>query len=260
MKKVESSKPYLSIVIPAYNEEKRLLGSLEIIRQFIKTAPYPLEIIIIDDGSTDSTNTRINNFIKTNKPLPLLCIRIPHNGKAAAIIRGVKEARGRLILFSDIDFSVPLTALPIFIDYREKYDYDIVIASREGENSRRIGEPILRHVMGRVFNSLIRVLLALPFNDTQCGFKLFKAEAAKDLFAHLQVYKPNRKGVEKHAYTGAFDAELIVCALQRGYSVRELPSEWYYSPTKNVNAVRDSYKMSRDVVRIWWNVRRGTYS
>ncbi len=237
------AEPLLSIIIPAYNEEKRLPRSLDKIVAFLQEQPEPMEVLIVENGSTDRT-TEIAEAYAARYPF----IRVLHSpkGKGAAVRTGMMAGRGRYLFMCDSDLSMPIEEvrkfLPPILD-----NYDIAIASREGPGAHRYGEPVYRHIMGRVFNLIIRVLAVPGLQDTQCGFKSFRREVAREIFA-LQKMDG-----------WAFDVEALFIALRRGYKVIPVPINWYFDPDSRVRPLHDTWRMFRDVLKIRINGWRGAY-
>jgi hypothetical protein len=158
------------------------------------------------------------------------------------------EAKGKYVLFTDFDQATPVSEVEKLLPFMEK-GYQIAIGSREVKGSKREKEPWYRHLMGKVFNVIVQLLTVRGILDTQCGFKLFTNLAAKDLFSSLVVYDKTEK-VEKHAFTGAFDVELLFIAQKRGYRIAEVPVAWKHTPTERVHPIRDSIRMFIDVIKI----------
>lgn len=235
--------PLLSIIIPAYNEERRLPRSLDQIVAFIQQQPEPIEVLIVENGSTDRT-TEIAEAYAAKYPF----IRVLHSakGKGAAVRVGMMEGRGRYLFICDSDLSMPITEVRKFLPPLLE-DYDIAIASREGPGAHRYGEPAYRHLMGRVFNFIVRVLAIPGFQDTQCGFKSFRREVGKEVFAEQTI-------------TGwTFDVEALFIALRRGYRIVAVPINWYFDPDSRIDPIRDTWRMLRDLIRIRINGWRGVY-
>jgi len=238
-------KPLLSIIIPAYNEEDNFnRGVLTNVDLYLKRQPYESEVIVVDDGSTDNTVSCIKSWIETKKNWKL--IENPHKGKARTVATGVLQAKGSNILFTDFDQATPIEELDRLFPFI-KNGYALAIGSREIKGSKREKEPSYRHLMGRIFNILVQIVAVPGIQDTQCGFKLFTAKAAHELFNSLQVYK---NGKEKTAYTGAFDVELLYLAQKRKLRVAEVPVSWRHVSTERVNPIRDSIRMLWDLLRI----------
>ncbi|MBT3313821.1 MAG: glycosyltransferase family 2 protein [Anaerolineae bacterium] len=235
--------PFLSIIIPAYNEESRLPQTLEQIFTFLEGENYSTEVIIVENGSNDQTFGIAQALTKKYPDL-----RVLHNekaGKGLAVRTGILAAKGKYRIFCDADLSMPIEEIRRFIP--PNLDNDIVIASREVEGAVRYAEPDFRHFTGRIFNLLIR-LLALPkLHDTQCGFKCFRADVAENIFQH------------QHIEGWAFDVELLFIARMRGYEIVELPIPWYYNDESKISVLRDSFRMFFDLLKIRQNARKGNY-
>ncbi len=249
----ESMQPLLSVVVPAYNEERRLPRTLAAILAFLDAQPYPSEVIVADDGSTDSTAAAA---LASGHPA-LRLLRLDHRGKGFAVRSGALAARGEIILLCDADLAVPIAewdALRAALDA----GVDIAIGSREGVGAQRVGEPIHRHIMGRVFNMVVRLVAVGGIQDTQCGFKALRRQAALDLFARMQIYGEDAPLVQGAAVT-AYDVELLYLAVARGYRVAEVPVPWFYGEETKVSALRDSYRNFKDVLLVRWYALRGRY-
>ncbi len=236
--------PFLSIIIPAYNEESRLPQTLEQVFTFLEGKNYPAEVIVVENGSKDQTLSLAQELSKKYSNL-----RVLHNeeaGKGRAVQRGMLEAGGEYRIFCDADLSMPIEEIRRFIP--PNLEKDIVIASREVKGAIRYDEPNYRHFTGRIFNLLIR-LLALPkLHDTQCGFKGFRAEVAEDLFQYQSIDG------------WAFDVEILFIAKMRGYEIVELPIPWHYNDESKISVLRDSFRMFMDLIRIRKNALQGLYA
>lgn len=236
---------YLSIIIPAYNEETRLPNTLERIERFLRTQKYSYEVIIVENGSTDRTLQVAQEFSGGHPAFR--AIHLDESGKGRAVRHGMLTARGQFRFMCDADLSMPIEELPRFLPPNFP-DADIVIASREAPGAVRYNEPEHRHMGGRLINWIIR-LLALPgLQDTQCGFKSFRGEVAEVLFG-CQLLDG-----------WSFDIELLFIAQRRGYKIEELPIPWYYSEQSHVSPVRDALWMILDIFRIRSSARRGAYA
>lgn len=246
---------HLSIVIPAYNEEKRLPRNLEKVLEYVQSLPYPVEIVIVDDGSTDGTLAAVRAYADKNPHIRV--IENDHRGKGYTVRTGMLAAQGRYTLFTDADLPTPLTELPKLLSLAES-GYDIVVGSREGLGARRVGEPWYRHVMGRVFNFVVRLVTLREFQDTQCGFKLFTRQSAHDLFRRMLLYGEDAKLAKGGTLTG-FDVEILYLALKSGYRVKDVPVEWHYGESSKVNPVREAVRMFGDVIRVRLNDWLGRY-
>jgi dolichyl-phosphate beta-glucosyltransferase len=235
--------PYLSIIIPARNEEARLPRALGQVFAFLEAQSYSSEVIVVENASSDRTLVVAQRFAANFPTLRVLHEDLP--GKGRAVRRGMLEARGEYRFFCDSDFSMPVEQINRFLPPASQAD--IVIASREAPGASRYGEPHYRHLTGRVFNTLIR-LLALPgLQDTQCGFKCFRAAVAEDVFRYQTIMG------------WSFDVEILFIARQRGYTIRELGIPWYFNPDSRVSVWRDSWRMFFDILSIRRKARRGVY-
>jgi glycosyltransferase involved in cell wall biosynthesis len=247
-------RPFLSIVIPAFNEaENYKNGVLEDVDKYFKRQAYKSEIIVVDDGSLDDTADLVDSWIQNKRNWKL--IRNPHKGKALTVSTGVLKAEGTYILFTDFDQATPISELEKLLPFIKK-GYAIAIGSREIKGSKREKEPWYRHVMGRVWNLIVQTLAVPGVRDTQCGFKLFKGETARELFKSLHVYSDRE---EKQAYTGAFDVELLFIALKRGLQIAEVPVHWKHVETTRVHPLRDSARMFFDLIKILFAGLTGKY-
>ena len=236
--------PFLSIIIPAHNEERRLPATLERVFEFLNEQAYPAEVLVVENGSTDRTYEVVASFQARH---PNLCVlREPQRGKGRAVRRGMLAARGEFRFMCDADLSMPVAEIAHFLP-PHRMDYDVAIGSREAPGSVRYNEPEYRHVGGRAVNLMIR-LLALPgLQDTQCGFKCFRAQVAEDLFA-------------RQTLTGwSFDIEMLVIARRRGYRIVEVPIPWYFNPESKLNVIQDAFLMVIDILKIHLNALRGRY-
>jgi dolichyl-phosphate beta-glucosyltransferase len=228
----------LSIVIAAYNEELRIGESIALIDKYLKTRNGDAEIIVVDDGSMDHTSQVVAEYKSEIKNLKIISYPV-NRGKGYALRQGVLRAAGELILLIDADLSTPIEELSRLEDCIVNDKYDIVIGSRALESSDIIKkQPWWRQGMGKIFNRIVKIVVLQGFNDTQCGFKLFTRETAKDLFA--------KACVDRFAY----DVEILVLARAGGYRVLELPVKWINSPGSKVNPVSDSFQMLFDLCKI----------
>lgn len=236
--------PLLTIIIPAYNEERRLPMTLPIVVDFAKEQGYPVEVVVVDNASTDRT-AEIVRAVMAEHPIVSLLYQ-PIRGKGAAVRKGMLEGRGEYLFICDADLAMPVEQVTRFLP-PVLSDYDIAIASREAPGARRFNEPWYRHLMGRVFNAIVRLLAVPGIQDTQCGFKCFRREVARDLFS-VQVLD---------GWT--FDVEVIYIARRRGYHIVEVPIDWYYGEGSRLSLLWDSWNMFWEVIRIRRNGWAGIY-
>jgi glycosyltransferase involved in cell wall biosynthesis len=248
-------KIHLSVVIPAYNEEPNFnKGLVDEVPKYLEKQDYLYEIIIVDDGSTDKTAELADAFAKKHKNIRV--IKNPHEGKAETVKKGVEEARGELILFTDFDQATPISEVEKLLSFFP--EYDIVIGSRQLPGAKRDKEPIYRHIMGLGFNIVVQAIAVRGIWDTQAGFKCFKANIAKELFTKLKVYGKGKK--VQGALVTAFDVELLFIAKKHGYKIKEVPIIWHHVATTRVNPIKDSIKMFKDVIKIRFNDLKRVYS
>lgn len=235
---------FLSLIFPAHNEERRLPPSLAAADAFLNKQPYASEIIVVENGSQDLTAVVAEAFAAEHPRVRVL--REKGRGKGLAVRTGMLAARGQYRFFADVDLSMPIEEVNKFLP-PQLAGCDIAIGSREAPGARRFNEPLYRHLQGRVFSTIVK-LFALPgYEDTQCGFKLFTAAAAEDLF-RVQVFD----GM-------SFDVEALFIARQRGYRIVEVPVDWYYQSESRVHPILDPLRMLRDILVIRRNWARGRY-
>ena len=229
---------YLSLVIPAFNEDRRIGQSLERILSFFRAQSYPFEIIVVDDGSTDRTVEVVRGFAASD---PQLRVEPqPQNrGKGEAIRKGMLLAGGKYLFFSDADLSVPIEAVPDFLSRLEAGD-DVAVGSRRIAGAViEVPQPIHRELMGKVFTGLSNLILGLKLKDFTCGFKAFRRDAARELFSRQRLDG------------WSFDSEILYLAKSKGYRIAEVPVVW-----RNDEATK--VRLGRDVVRSFvdlWNIR-----
>lgn len=234
----------LSIIIPAYNEEARLPDTLEKVNLFVQQQPYTIEILIIENGSSDRTLEIAQAFAQAHPQFQAL--HETRRGKGLAVQRGMLEARGAFRFMCDADLSMPIEEVNRFLPPRAK-DFDLAIGSREAPGAVRYNEPAYRHIGGRLINTIIRILALPGLQDTQCGFKCFRGDVAEDLFKCQTM--PG----------WSFDIEILFIARQRKYKIIEVPIPWYYHANSKVNAVKDALLMTRDIMQMRRNARQGLY-
>lgn len=250
----DGQRPCVSIVIPVYNESHRIGLTLARLATFLNDADMTAEVIVADDGSTDATRDLVRTSTAPLTELRLL--ELPHGGKARAVLAGLREASGGIVGFMDADLATPLPTLGIATE-RIGGGADVVIGSREGDGSHRIGEPEYRHMMGRVFNGLVRLLLLPGIDDTQCGFKFMTRDARDRVLPLVRLYQDDAP-VSQPRVT-AFDVELLYIARELGLDIDVVPVTWSYGTSSKVNPVRDTLQNLRDVIQVWLNGRRGLY-
>lgn len=237
--------PFLSIIIPAYNEESRLPRTLQQVFSYLKEQPYEAEILIIENGSSDKTIEVAQQFANDHENLRVLSES--ERGKGNAVRRGMLEARGQYRFMCDVDLSMPIEELSKFIPTNDQ-NFEIAIASREAKGAVRYNEPEYRHLGGRAINLAIRVLILPGLQDTQCGFKCFRADVAESIFPYQRI-------------SGwSFDIEILYIARERGYRIDEVPIHWYFDPGTKLRAVKDAIRMLRDILTIHINNLRGLYA
>jgi len=234
---------FLSVIIPAHNEENRLPDTLEQILHFLDQQSFSSEVIVVENGSTDSTLTAAKKFAETHERVRVIQ---SERGKGAAVKRGMLEAKGEYRFMCDADLSMPVDEISKFLP-ATLGNFDIAIASREAKGAVRYNEPPYRHLGGRGINFLIQILILPGLNDTQCGFKCFRADVAEKLF-NLQTLPG-----------WSFDIEILFTARKYGYDVREIPIHWYHDAETKVRALPDAIRMFQDIFRIHANARRGAY-
>lgn len=252
------SQIFLTIVVPVYNRQDQILNTCEAITTYLRKQEYTAELLIVDDGSSDDTPQIARSFVERHSPPPMIrLIQIDHRGKGYAIRTGVLNAESKYVLFVDTGLTTPISEVGKMLGSLEA-GYDIAIGTRQGIGSSRSNEPYLWHVIGRVFNLLVRLLSGLPFHDTQCGFKGFRREVAHDLFSRMQLYGENAKPLQGKAKTG-FDVEVLYLAVQAGYRIDEIPVRWHYQAEARANLLTDPVRMLSDVLKVRWMAARGIY-
>lgn len=240
---MQSTTPYLSVIAPVYNEQKRL-GGLATITDYLKQQNYGSELVVVNDGSTDDTLDRLHDLQKT------LDFRIvsytPNRGKGRAIQQGMLAAKGRFRLFTDVDLSTPITEFDKFIPHLN--DFPVVIASRKREGaSVVVHQARLRENLGKGFTWLSQVMLQLPLSDFTCGFKCFSASAAEAIFPRLTI---DRWG---------FDSEQLYIARRLGFAIKEVPVTWINDPQTKVRLPHDIIRSLADLLTIRLNSVRRKY-
>ena len=242
----DRGQPIVSIVVPAFNEARRIAETVRKIDDFIRRSPLALELIVVDDGSTDNTAEIVREF--PAKGLRLIQNKKNH-GKGYTVRQGVLAASGKYVLFTDADLSAPIEELTKLLEIAIGDGIDVVIGSRsldrryiEKHQSR------LRELGGIVFNLMVRLLLGMRLHDTQCGFKLFSRQRSRRIFEELTTFG------------FGFDPELLFLAKRNGLTIREAPVRWSHAEGSKVKFLRDGVRMFFDLVRIRWNAIAGRYS
>lgn len=239
--------PTTSIIIPAYNEERRLGASLESVLAYVAEQGWEAEILVVDDGSRDAT-AKLAAEVAARHPEVRLLENPGNRGKGYSVRHGMLEAQGELLLFTDADLSAPIAeAAKLFAALRA--GAEIAIGSRWlASETQTLRQPFYRQLFGRIFNLLLRLLLGLRFKDTQCGFKAFTRRAARELFPLQRIER------------WAFDPELLYLAHRRNLAVQEVAVEWAHDPRSTIRALRDGPRMFWDMLRIRWYALTGKYA
>ena len=235
--------PVLSVVVPAFNESTRIFRTINDIRGELDRLGGDAELIVVDDGSADETAAIVAKVAQADERVKL--VRAAHAGKGATVRRGMLEARGTWRFLADADLSMPISELQRFLDAAAQGG-DVIIGSREVNGARRVGEPWSRHVIGRVFNWAVKLVVLRGIDDTQCGFKLFTARAAQLLFPLQQL-----DGF-------GFDVEILFLARRAGLVVREIPITWAYGRESKVRIVSGG-RAFVDLLAVRWHQLRGVY-
>ncbi|WP_035074493.1 dolichyl-phosphate beta-glucosyltransferase [Maridesulfovibrio zosterae] len=233
---------YLSVVIPAYNEQERIADTLYTVKEFLNAQPYKSEIIVVDDGSRDWTTEVIKtvdiygNEMK-DQNVSSIMENVKNVGKGFSVARGMLRAHGKYILFSDADLSTPIEEVNKFLPELEK-GCEVVIGSRRMDDSEVEKKPFYRELMSFTFNSVVGLFAIRGIKDTQCGFKAFSSEAGKKI-ADMQKL-----------YGFSFDVEQLFLARKLGYCIKEIPVKWEHVEGSKIDPLRDSIRMFIDVMRI----------
>jgi glycosyltransferase involved in cell wall biosynthesis len=244
---LELAQPKYSIVIPAYNERKRIGSTLEQVLEHLREQKWNAEIIVVNDGSHDQTASFVQNFAAEHPRVRL--IENPGNqGKGYAVRNGMLNARGQVLLFTDADMSSPITEAAKLFTALEN-GADMAIGSRWMDPSLQFQRQSLRRqIMSRAFNLFTRAVLTFPYHDTQCGFKAFTREAAKKIFPLQRITR------------WGFDAEIIYLAHHMKFKVAEVPVTWGHDEGSKIHPWRDGIYMGIDTLKVRWNSLTGGYS
>jgi dolichyl-phosphate beta-glucosyltransferase len=234
----------LSIVVPAFNEERRLAATLTTLCDYLGRQPWHWEVRVVDDGSSDDT-ARIAESFSSTRP-KVVVQREPHRGKGGAVKAGLAAAPGEYRFICDADLSMPVEEIGRFLPPLAA-GFDVAIGSREGRLARPVGEPAYRHLAGRLFNFMVQRLALPGIEDSQCGFKMFTAAAVSAIFPRVIVDG------------WAFDVEVLTIAREQRLRVIEVPIEWHYRADSQLSILKDGAGMLRELLRIKWRVLRGVY-
>lgn len=240
------TQPFLSIIIPAHNEEKRIGPALEGVFAFLDRQAYAGDVVLVDDCSTDKTIEVANDAARGRANFRVLRNE-PNRGKGYSVRRGMLEGKGEYLLFSDADLSTPIEETTRFLE-KMREGYGVLIGSRAMRESNIITyQPWYRQLMGKAFNRIVRAVLVRGIKDTQCGFKMFTREAARKVFALQRIER------------FAFDVEILFLAKKFGYKILEMPVTWKDSPLTRISTFRDSFSMFAALFTIRLNNLRGLY-
>ncbi len=246
-----SNRCFLSIIIPAYNEAKRLPPSLQKIAEFLRKQSFQSEVLIVENGSTDDTSGAVEHFMATALyPDDPFVMRLLHSakGKGNAVKTGMLAGNGDYLFMCDADLAMPIDEISKFLPPAlPDHSYDIAIASRESEGAVRYEEPVYRHIMGRVFNFLVRLLAVPEVQDTQCGFKCFTRSATQVIFPLQQIDG------------WGFDVESLYIGQRKGMRLVEVPIRWYYQSDSRIRPGADTVNMVRELLKIRRYGREGLY-
>ena len=240
----------LSVVIPAFNESAAInAGALEIVRAWLDARPFQTELIVADDGSADDT-------ISLSRRTADTVLELRHGGKAAALSAGARAARGEILLLTDMDLATPIEDGSRLLEAM-RAGADVAIGSR---GIARPGAPLKRYVLSLGQMALSRLLLGLPFTDTQCGFKAWRRHVLCDVLEQLVVYSPDRPvGIEGAGVTSGFDVECLLVARRLGVDVRQVPVSWKHMASERVRPVTEAGRGVRDLLQIVEARRKGLY-
>ena len=240
----------LSIVVPTYNESDRIERTLDDLTGFLSKKDFKWEIIVSDDGSTDDTLCLIDSWINSSQIFmngEIRKLSLPHEGKGSAVKVGMLAAEGELRFMCDADFAMSADQIDDFLINMDQ-GYDIVIGSREISGATRLNEPLIRHLMGRIFNFLVSLIAVKGFKDTQCGYKCFSAVSANTLFSAQKL-------------TGwSFDVEILMLARKKYMKILEMPILWHHRDKSKVSAISASVEMIRDTILTRIRYITGDYS
>ncbi len=239
-----AKQPFLSLIIPVYNEEKRIKYGLTQIFSFLKNKKFSWELIIVDDGSIDNTVALAKKLTLTIKTVKIL--NSNHQGKGGALKKGVKSAQGEWLIFFDIDIATPMDEYNNFEKWMGRFD--VIIGSRKMKGAHiEVHQPFFREFGGKVFTLLTNTLVTRNISDVTCGFKLFKTKIAKDLFQRSRLAD------------WSFDAEILYLAQKKGVKIKEVPVRWKDDPQTKVNLMKDTIDAFYGLLKIRFNDFQGLY-
>lgn len=244
-------KLYLSVVIPAYNEEKNIRsGCLEEVYKYLKSQDYSWEMLIVDDGSSDKTALLSEKFSKKHSGVSVM--KEPHRGKGGTVIAGMLAASGEYVLFTDMDQATPIDQVEKFLP-KFKEGYDVVIGSRAG----REGAPMIRKITAVGFALFRAIVLRLPYKDTQAGFKAFKRKAAETIFNKMKNLLEKRE--EGTSLSAGFDTEMLYLARKLKFKIVEVPIKWHYKEGTKKNIIKESWIGLKGVIAVRLKSMTGYY-
>jgi glycosyltransferase involved in cell wall biosynthesis len=239
--------PRYSIVIPAFNERLRIIATLDAVVACVRRENWDAEVIVVNDGSSDETADLVRDFIR-HAPEVRLMENPSNRGKGYSVRNGLIHANGEIVMFTDADLSAPIDEAERLFAAIEKDGADIAIGSRWLATSRQTHrQPLYRQIFGRCFNALTRMVMRLPYADTQCGFKAFTRDAAQTVF---QLQTIERWG---------FDPEILFIARKRHFKVKEVPVSWAHDARSRISYLRDGLQMLKELAIVRWNAILGRY-
>ncbi|MEM7330710.1 MAG: dolichyl-phosphate beta-glucosyltransferase [Chloroflexota bacterium] len=240
-----AEQPHLSIIIPTYNEEERIIPTIGAIASHVSDLGFSWELIIADDGSNDSTPQLVEELNFVNLKL----LRAKKNGgKGSAVQRGMLSAEGKFVLFADADNSTPIEEVKNLLQKLETAEYDVAVGSRALSESGESNKSLLRHVLSGGLRWIVKNIFRIPVRDTQCGFKMYTQEAAQRLH-------------KTQTLMGfSFDLEILFLATKFGYKVIEVPVSWIDAPGSKVDTRKEVQRFLRDLMKIKINDLRGRYA
>jgi dolichyl-phosphate beta-glucosyltransferase len=236
--------PYLSIVIPAYNEQERIVSTIGAISSFVSDQGFEWELLVADDGSKDHTVEIVEELGLINLHL----LKAPKNGgKGNAVQRGMMAARGKHILFADADNSTPIEEVTKLLSKLENEGYDVAVGSRAAEGAEEGKKSLFRHILSGGLRWIVKYILRIGVRDTQCGFKMYRREAARKLHSMQTIMG------------FSFDLEILFLASKLGYKIAEVPVSWIDAPGSKVDTRKEVQRFFRDLLKIQWNNLTGVY-